>query len=79
MTRGELTVVRVRAQTLADMLRLHVHVLRELPLPKAIGYSTLNTVWHAQRLASACDRALGTRGRHDDYDNAAGQGRTTGR
>lgn len=56
MTRGERIVVGVRAQSLADAIRLLQLGRLE---PAAVR-------WQAERLRSSCERALGTRRRHYD-------------
>lgn len=58
MTPGEKTVILVRAMSLSDALTV------------LLGRPTLarmeEAAWDAQRLASTCDRVLGTRDRPTD-------------
>ena len=72
MSRGDLTVIGVRAQALEDQLRQAV-TMHELGAmfgggPRRAGFylNGPDLSWAAQRLRSACEKALGTRGRHYD-------------
>lgn len=74
MTPGELTVIGVRAQTLADELRRSRTLAFVASLNPKNGPARRNPFWlygrdlarASQRLQSSIERALGTRGRHYD-------------
>lgn len=69
-TKGELTVVGIRAQALADDLRRAktLGLINRLGSnPRSVFYLYAEDLeWSAARLRSSCERALGTRGRHYD-------------
>lgn len=72
MTRGELTVIGVRAQSLADELQAAI-TLGKIAIIVAPPGPRRDPFWlspdlerEAQRLLSSCERALGTRERHYD-------------
>lgn len=63
-----MAVVKIRAQALHDLLRVCVHVMKLDIAPYHLTQLQEDTSWAAQRLSSACERALGVRHRH--YDSA---------
>lgn len=68
MTPGEKAVVSIRATALSDELRRVIAMGRLNERRRKSPWQPYNDdlSWAAQRLMSACDRALGTRGRHYD-------------